>query len=68
MTIAIRSPALAASQSAALRWLGTFVSGVRWGVEMQRRYDSQRAAGQRPDSEALRRMADEVDGWLGRRS
>jgi hypothetical protein len=47
-------------------WIATLWSGVRWGIEMRRRYDSEVAAGRRPDAEAIRRMGGEVDAWLGR--
>ena len=49
-------------------WIATLVSGFRWGVEMRRRYDAERAAGRPVDDNAMRRMASEVDAWQGRRS
>ena len=61
-------PNVATFQGPTLRWLASLVSGIRWGSEMQRRYDRERAAGRRPDAGAMRRMAREVDAWLGRRS
>jgi len=67
MNIAISSPSVARPNGSVLRWLGTLAAGVCWGLEMRRRYDSERAAGRQPDPEAIRRMAGEVDGWLGRR-
>ena len=67
MTTAITSRH-AAPQGHVLRWLATLVSGVRWGLEMRRRYDSERAAGRPVDETAIRRIAGEVDAWLGRRT
>lgn len=67
MNTAITSPHVAL-QGHALGWFATLVSGIRWGLEMRRRYDSERAAGRRPDDEAIRRMVGEVDAWLGRRA
>lgn len=64
----LASPSVAGFQGPTFRWLASLVSGVRWGSEMQRRYDGERAAGRRPDAEAIWRMAREVDAWLGRRS
>jgi hypothetical protein len=49
-----------------LGWITALISGVRWGIEMRRRYDSEVAAGRRPDADAMRRMSGEVDAWLGR--
>jgi hypothetical protein len=63
----LASPNVAAFQRPTSRWLISLVSGIRWGSEMQRRYASERAAGRRPDAEAIGRMAGEVDAWLGRR-
>ena len=51
-----------------LGWFATLVTGVRWGIEMRRRYDSEVAAGRSPDGEAMRRISGEVDAWIGRRS
>jgi hypothetical protein len=56
------------TRSQALGWFATLVSGVRWGIEMRRRYDSEVAAGRRPDAETMRRITGEVDAWLGRRA
>lgn len=58
----------AAPRSAAVHWLSTLLSGLRWGLEMRRRYENERAAGRTVDEAALRRMAGEVDVWLGRPS
>ena len=49
-----------------LGWFATLVAGVRWGVEMRRRYDSEVAAGRRPDEAAMRRISGEVDARIGR--
>jgi hypothetical protein len=49
-----------------LGWFASLVAGVRWGMEMRRRYDSEVAAGRRPDEAAMRRISGEVDAWLGR--
>ncbi len=49
-----------------LGWFATIVAGVRWGIEMRRRYDSEVAAGRRPDEAAMRRISGEVDAWIGR--
>ena len=49
-------------------WFASLVAGVRWGVEMRRRYDSEVAAGRRPDEAAMRRIRGEVDDWIGRRA
>jgi hypothetical protein len=49
-------------------WFATLVAGVRWGIEMRRRYDSEVAAGRRPDDAAMRRITAEVDAWLGSRA
>ncbi len=51
-----------------LGWFANLVAGVRWGIEMRRRYDSEVAAGRRPDEAALRRISGEVDAWIGRRA
>jgi hypothetical protein len=51
-----------------LGWFATLVAGIRWGIEMRRRYDSEVAAGRRPDDAAMRRITAEVDAWLGRRA
>ena len=64
----LASPHVATFQGPTLRWLVRLVSGIRLGLEMQRRYDRERAAGRRPDAEAMGRMAGEVDAWLGRRT
>jgi hypothetical protein len=50
-----------------LCWFTSLASGFAWGLEMRRRYDSELAAGRRPDEKALRRIAGEVDAWQGRR-
>ena len=63
----LASPNVATFQEPTFRWLVSLLSGIRWGSEMQRRYDRERAAGRQPDAEAMRRMAGEVDAWLGRR-
>ena len=47
-------------------WFATLVAGIRWGIEMRRRYDSAVAAGRRPDDAAMRRISAEVDAWIGR--
>ena len=49
-----------------LGWFAKLVAGVRWGIEMRRRYDSEVAAGRRPDEDAMRRISGEVDAWIGR--
>jgi hypothetical protein len=49
-----------------LGWFASLVAGVRWGIEMRRRYDSEVAAGRRPDADAMQRISGEVDAWLGR--
>ena len=67
MNTAINAP-FAASEAPARRWLADLVSGLRWGLEMHRRYESERAAGRPVDEEALRRITGEVDAWLGRRT
>jgi hypothetical protein len=51
-----------------LGWFATLVAGVRWGIEMRRRYDSEVAAGRRPDEAAMRRITAEVDAWIAGRS
>ena len=51
-----------------LGWFAALVAGVRWGMEMRRRYDSEVAAGRRPDADALRRISGEVDAWIARRA
>ena len=51
-----------------LGWFAMVVAGVRWGLEMRRRYDSEIAAGRRPDADAIQRISGEVDAWLGGRS
>ncbi|HUE44863.1 MAG TPA: hypothetical protein VMO81_01315 [Aestuariivirgaceae bacterium] len=51
-----------------LGWFASLVAGVRWGIEMRRRYDSEVAAGRRPDADAMRRISGEVDAWIGRRA
>jgi hypothetical protein len=51
-----------------LGWIAVLVEGVRWGIEMRRRYDSEVAAGRRPDDAAMRRISGEVDAWIGRRA
>ena len=58
----------AAPRVPVLGWLAAMVSGLRWGHEMRRRYDAERSAGRQPDGETIRRLADEVDAWLGRRT
>ena len=47
-------------------WVATLVAGIRWGIEMRRRYDGEVAAGRRPDEAAMRRISGEVDAWIGR--
>lgn len=47
-------------------WFAKVVAGVRWGIEMRRRYDSEVAAGRRPDEAAMRRISGEVDASIGR--
>ena len=49
-------------------WFATLVAGMRWGIEMRRRYDREVAAGRRPDEAAMRRISGEVDAWIGRRA
>jgi hypothetical protein len=49
-------------------WFASLVAGVRWGMEMRRRYDSEVAAGRRPDDAAMRRISGEVDAWIARRA
>ena len=56
------------SRASVLGWFARLVSGVRWGIEMRRRYDSEVAAGRRPDADAMRRISREVDAWIGRRA
>jgi hypothetical protein len=56
------------SRAPGLGWFATLVAGIRWGIEMRRRYDSEVAAGRRPDDVAMRRITAEVDAWLGRRA
>lgn len=51
-----------------LGWIATLVSGFRWGLEMRRRYDTERAAGRTVDEQAMRRLVSEVDAWQGRPS
>ena len=51
-----------------LGWFATLVAGVRWGIEMRRRYDREVAAGRRPDDAAMRRITAEVDAWLAGRA
>jgi hypothetical protein len=51
-----------------LGWFATLVAGIRWGIEMRRRYDSEVAAGRRPDDAAMRRIAAEVDTWVAGRT
>lgn len=51
-----------------LGWITTLVSGFRWGLEMRRRYDAERAAGRPVDEQAMRRLVSEVDAWQGRPS
>ena len=59
---------LAASERPGSRRLADFVTGCRWGLEMHRRYESERAAGRPVDEKVLRRMTSEVDAWFGRRT
>lgn len=58
----------AAPRRHVLRWFANLASGFAWGLEMRRRYDSELAAGRRPDDAAMRRIAGEVDAWQGRRA
>lgn len=51
-----------------LGWFAALVAGIRWGIEMRRRYDSEVAAGRRPDEAAMRRIVGEVDAWIGGRA
>jgi hypothetical protein len=51
-----------------LGWFATLVAGIRWGIEMRRRYDREVAAGRRPDADAMQRISGEVDAWIGRRA
>ncbi len=67
MNTAIRSQELASRGPLLPRWLGDLVAGVRWGLEMRRRYDLETSGGRRPDEATIRRMAGEGDDWLGRR-
>lgn len=68
MNTTARSQDLAAHGPVLPRWLSGLVSGVRWGLEMRRRYDIEVFSGRRPDEATIRRMAGEVDDWLGRRT
>lgn len=67
MNSIIRIDGLASHGPAVPRWLSDLVSGVRWGLEMRRRYDMELSAGRRPDEASIRRMASDIDDWLGRR-
>ena len=49
-------------------WIAALVSGFRWGLEMRRRYDAERAAGRPIDQQALQRIVSEVDARQGRPS
>ena len=57
-----------ATRGYGLAWFVALVAGVRWGIEMRRRYDREVAAGRRPDEAAMRRISGEVDAWIGRRA
>ena len=56
------------TRSQAPGWFASLVSGVLWGIEMRRRYDSEVAAGRRPDEATMRRITGEVDAGPGRRA
>ncbi len=51
-----------------LGWFATLVAGVRWGIEMRRRYDSEVAAGRYPDADAMQRISAEVDAWIAKQA
>ena len=56
------------SRGHVLGWIATLASGFRWGLEMRRRYEAERAASQPVDEQAMRRLVSEVDAWQGRQS
>lgn len=44
--------------------LGAFAASFRWAMEVQRRFERERALGHRLDGDALRRIVSETDAWL----
>lgn len=44
--------------------LGAFAASFRWAMEVQRRFERERALGQRLDGDAVRRIVSETDAWL----